>query len=131
MRRLPLSNLLRLKEIAVYDQEFDFPLGNRAVGTEIIGNNIGHALPEDVFLTVFVLGDELPFKTVDDVAFPAPVVSKISGGIGHDPDSQSRELNRFPKRGAGFSGVLDVLDPAPIDYLKRDVVVSHDQDPLD
>jgi len=67
----------RRQKRAVDDHQFYTLFSKRTVRTNLVRNDIGHALLERKRLASIELRDKFTDETMHDVAFAAPMISKI------------------------------------------------------
>jgi len=95
------------------------------VGLGVIGHLVADTGGEDELASVDQLGFKATFQAEQDVAFLAPMVGDIAGGVLDHADADVPKLACPPECFAPNAGVFTGFDLIPICYTKWDVCDVH------
>src|SRR6185312_2878647 len=114
---------------SIHDEEFGARRRVGAMGLGVVGDLVAHSRGEDVGGATLQLDVELAFQAEEDVAFGAPVIRQIAGGVVDPSDAEFAEGPGAPEGGARLSGMLGRFDLRPVGRAEGDGGHSHGMAP--
>jgi hypothetical protein len=107
--------------LSVHDIERGAQRSRRAMSLSVVRDVVGHPRAQNDLSAVFQFRVQFASIAQQEVAFVAPMIGAVAGGILHHAHANIAKMSGAPNRHPGFAGMIHAGNGLPVDHLERNI----------